>query len=124
MVVSRSLDEVARRGNGRTLPAAACGREPLSAEAAREETGCPLPTHEDERRYRCRAVLGVPRTGLVAQAEARIAAMERDLAALDAPSDARALRDSLVEFDSIWNELDADERARALSLSCEPCSSP
>jgi hypothetical protein len=53
---------------------------------------------------------------LVASADARIAKAERDVAALDAPSNTEALRETLVEFDQVWNALDADERARVLGL--------
>jgi site-specific DNA recombinase len=54
--------------------------------------------------------------GFVAEADARIAVTERDLAALDAPSDTEALREALVEFDALWSTFDADERARVLGL--------
>jgi len=54
--------------------------------------------------------------GYVSVAEQRISKAELDLAALDAPSDAQAMRDALLEFDGVWNELDGDERASVLSL--------
>lgn len=57
--------------------------------------------------------------GFVAEAEKRVAAAERDLAALDAPSDTEALREALVEFDALWGELDADEKSTMLSLVLE-----
>jgi hypothetical protein len=57
--------------------------------------------------------------GFAGEADERIAAAERDLAALDAPSDTEALREALVEFDALWSTLDADERARVLSLVLE-----
>ena len=54
--------------------------------------------------------------GLVAEAGARVAAAERDLAALDAQSDTEALRAALSEFEGVWGALDPDERARVLAL--------
>ncbi len=54
--------------------------------------------------------------GLVAEADERIAKAEQDLAALDAPSDAQAMRDALVEFDAVWGVLDGDERAQLLGI--------
>jgi site-specific DNA recombinase len=57
--------------------------------------------------------------GLAAEADSRIMKLERDAAALSVPSDAQALRDELVRFDGVWNELDPDEKARALSLLVE-----
>jgi site-specific DNA recombinase len=53
---------------------------------------------------------------LVAEADKRVAAAARDLAALDVPSDTEALREALIEFDALWSTFDADERARVLSL--------
>ncbi len=53
---------------------------------------------------------------LVEKVDARIAAMERDLAALDAPSDAQVMRDALVEFAAVWGAIDGGERAQALAL--------
>lgn len=57
--------------------------------------------------------------GYVAEADARIAKAGQDLAALDAPSDTEALREALAKFDALWCTLDADERARVLSLVLE-----
>ncbi len=54
--------------------------------------------------------------GLVAEADTRIPAGERSLTALAGPSDAEAIREALVEFDSIWTALDGAERARVLAL--------
>jgi site-specific DNA recombinase len=54
--------------------------------------------------------------GLVAEADARIAALSQDLAALAAPSDVEGLRAALLEFEGVWDELDKTERARALAL--------
>jgi hypothetical protein len=51
--------------------------------------------------------------------DARIAGLERDVAALSVPSDSEMLRNELVRFDGVWNELDSDERARVLSLVLE-----
>lgn len=53
---------------------------------------------------------------LVAEAEARVAMAERDLAALDVPSDAEGLRAALAEFGAVWGSLDRDEQARVLAL--------
>jgi len=54
--------------------------------------------------------------GFVAEADARIAAAERDLAALAGASDAEGLCAALEEFDSLWGEMDQAERAQALAL--------
>ena len=53
---------------------------------------------------------------LVAEADARIAGLERDLAALAGTSDIEALKAALEEFDSLWGALDQPERARVLPL--------
>jgi len=55
----------------------------------------------------------------LAEVDARIAAAERDLAALDGPSDAQAKRDALVEFDALWNSRDGHGRARVRALVLE-----
>jgi hypothetical protein len=54
--------------------------------------------------------------GLVAEADARIAGLERDLAALVGQSDVVALKAVLLEFDGIWGVFVQDERARVLGL--------
>lgn len=54
--------------------------------------------------------------GFVTEADARIRGMERDLEALNGPSDAEALREALVEFDVVWASLEGSERARVLTL--------
>jgi site-specific DNA recombinase len=54
--------------------------------------------------------------GLVAAADARIAALERDLVALQGTSDVEALKAALLEFDGVWGALDLAERARVLAL--------
>jgi hypothetical protein len=54
--------------------------------------------------------------GLVAEADQRIAGLERDLAALAGASDIEALKAALEEFDSVWGALDQAERARVLAL--------
>jgi site-specific DNA recombinase len=53
---------------------------------------------------------------LVAEADGRIAGLERDLAALAGTSDIEALKGALEEFDSVWSALDLTERARVLAL--------
>ena len=53
---------------------------------------------------------------LVAEADARIAGLERDLLALQGISDIKALKAALEEFDSLWGAMDQPERARMLSL--------
>ena len=54
--------------------------------------------------------------GIVALADARIAGLERDLAALAGTSDVEALKAALAEFDGVWGTLDLAERARVLAL--------
>jgi hypothetical protein len=54
--------------------------------------------------------------GLVADADARIACIERDLAALEGNSDVETLKAALEEFDGVWGTLDLAERARVLAL--------
>jgi hypothetical protein len=54
--------------------------------------------------------------GLAAQADARIAALERDLAGLESASDVECLRQALSEFGGLWAALDQAERARVLAL--------
>jgi hypothetical protein len=49
-------------------------------------------------------------------ADARIAALSQDLAALAAPSDVEGLRAALLEFEEVWDELNQAERARLLAL--------
>ncbi len=44
--------------------------------------------------------------GLVTEADARIATLSRDLAALAAPSDVEGLRAALLEFERVWDWLD------------------
>jgi hypothetical protein len=53
---------------------------------------------------------------LVAEADARIAGLERDLAALEGRSDVEALKAALEEFDGVWGSLNLAERARVLGL--------
>ena len=53
---------------------------------------------------------------LVAEANGRIAGLERDLAALAGTSDVEALRAALEVFDGMWGALDQAERARVLAL--------
>jgi hypothetical protein len=53
---------------------------------------------------------------LVEQADARVAGLERDLAALAGRSDIEALKSALEEFDDVWSSLDLAERARVLLL--------
>jgi site-specific DNA recombinase len=54
--------------------------------------------------------------GFVAEADGRIASLERDLAALEGQSDVEALKAALLEFDSVWTALEIAERARVLAL--------
>jgi site-specific DNA recombinase len=54
--------------------------------------------------------------GFVAEADERIAGLERDLAALDGQSDVEALKAALLEFDGLWGVFDQDERAKVLAL--------
>jgi site-specific DNA recombinase len=53
---------------------------------------------------------------LILEADGRIAALERDLAALDGSSDLDGLRAALAEFDDLWGQFDQAERAQLLSL--------
>jgi hypothetical protein len=54
--------------------------------------------------------------GLVAEADARIAALSQELVALAAPSDIEGLRAALLEFEGVRDELDQAERARILAV--------
>lgn len=54
--------------------------------------------------------------GLVDAADARIAELSQDLAAMAAPSDVEGLRTALLEFEGVWDELNQAERARVLAL--------
>jgi site-specific DNA recombinase len=53
---------------------------------------------------------------LVTEADARIAALSQDLAALSAPSDVEGMRTALIEFGGVWDELSQAERSRILAL--------
>lgn len=52
-------------------------------------------------------------------AYARIAGLERDLAALDGATDVEGLRAALGEFDAVRGALDPEEKARILTLVLE-----
>jgi site-specific DNA recombinase len=54
--------------------------------------------------------------GLVSEADARIAGLERDLVALDGASDIEGFRAALREFDELWGVMDQAERANVLGL--------
>ena len=54
--------------------------------------------------------------GLVDAADARIAALSQDLAALATPSDVEGLRAALLEFEGVWDEIGQAERARIMAL--------
>ncbi|MEZ6018414.1 MAG: hypothetical protein R3F49_25185, partial [Planctomycetota bacterium] len=53
---------------------------------------------------------------LVAEADARVAALERDVRALEGNADAEGLRTALAEFDGVWGALGGEEQARVLAL--------
>jgi hypothetical protein len=53
------------------------------------------------------------------KADARVAALERDVRALDGRADPEALRAALAEFGDVWASLDPEEQARLLALVLE-----